>query len=202
MIEYTNIQRHDNMDFQEYLKLPGYSHSFLKREHNGITEELKITDNITTGKLVDNILTEPIKADMSSPLYPYAKAIAHAIKSDFGLFLNKFEKQISFTADATHKGFTMPTTGRLDYLLPGYAVIDLKVTKSKEKDINALIDFMGYKNQVWHYSKMAGVNKAYLLFYSIPAKKIILRYIDCSFGNNEFWADKIIKFGVVNSNNN
>lgn len=195
MITYSNIQRIDNLPFEEYLQLPGYSHSFLKREINGITEELRITDNIIIGKLVDNILTEPAKADMSSSLYPVAKLIAAEVTKHFGTMINSFQKQISYTAEVEFKGFTMPTTGRLDFLLPGHAVIDLKITKMK--DINALIDFMGYKNQLWHYCKMAGVSKGYLMFYSIPLKQTFVRYVDCSFGTNEFWAEKIIKFGKV-----
>jgi hypothetical protein len=92
MITYSNISRYDNMPFNEYLKLGGYSHSFLKREKNGICEDLTITDNIRTGSLVDAILTEPEKVDMTSALYPYARDIAAKIRASFGPSIQSFKK--------------------------------------------------------------------------------------------------------------
>ena len=80
MLTYTNIQRHDNIEFNDYLKLGGFSHSFLKHQKNGICSPMYITDNMKTGSLVDNILTEPAKADMTSPFYPACKDIAFNIK--------------------------------------------------------------------------------------------------------------------------
>lgn len=195
MITFTNIQRHDNLPFGDYLKLSGFSHSFLKRERMGITEELTITDNIRTGSLVDAILTEPAKANMSDPLYPAARDIAAKIKSNFGSFISFFQKQVSYTAEAEFQDFVMPVKGRLDFLLPGVAVIDLKVTKSK--DLKPLIDFMGYSNQMWNYCKFPGLKTAYLMIYSIPLKKTEIVKIDCSSATNPFWEEKIIKFGKV-----
>ncbi len=197
MITYSNIKRFDNLQFEEYLKLEGYSHSFLKRERNGITQELTMTDNIIMGKLVDGILTDPGAVDMSNVLYPSAKIIAFDIKQTFGDLIKFFVPQISFTADVEYKGFLMPTTGRLDWLLPGHAVIDLKCTKAKANQLPGLIDFMGYKNQVWHYCKMAKMDKAYLMFHSIPDKKTLIIFIDCSLGYNEFWAEKTMMFGKI-----
>ena len=46
MIEYKDIKRYDNLDFSDYLKLKGYSHSFLKSEINGVTPEFKMTDRL------------------------------------------------------------------------------------------------------------------------------------------------------------
>lgn len=168
----------------------------LKHEFNGVTPNLEMTDNIRLGSVVDNILTEPHKVNMGDQLYPIARDIASKLKSDFGELINQFKKQISYTADVSFNGFNLPVTGRLDFELPKNAVIDLKITK--EKNIAALIGFMGYENQLWHYSKMAQVKNAYLMFYSIPLKKTLLFAFDCSSNYNEFWADKIIKFGKIN----
>lgn len=195
MLTYSNIKRYDNLPFDDYLKLGGYSHSFLKRERGGVAEDLTITDNIRIGALVDAILTEPAKVDMASPLYPVARDIAHAIKSKFGSLINQFEKQVSYTAEVTYQGFTMPVTGRLDFLLPKFAVVDLKVTRSV--NLQDLIDYMGYKNQMWNYCKMAGVNTAYLMIYSMPGKKVEVIRLDCSSDENEFWQEKTLKFGSV-----
>jgi hypothetical protein len=195
MLTYKNIQRHDDIDFKDYLKIGGYSHSWLKHQKNGICPPMYVTDNMKVGSLVDNILTEPKKADMSSPFYPGCKDIAFRIKENFGDMIKAFQKQISYTADIQHKEWVMKTTGRLDFLLPKHCVVDLKCTQSK--DVKALIAFMGYENQVWHYCKMAGVEKAYLMVYSIPNKKTEIFYLDCSSNFNQFWANKVMDFGSV-----
>ena len=195
MITYSNITRYDNLPFEDYLKLSGFSHSFLKRERSGLTEELKMTDNIRVGSLVDAILTDPGKVDMYSPLYPYAREIAAIIKNRFGSLINQFQKQVSYTADVSFGDFIMPVTGRLDFLIPNMAVVDLKITMSR--DLRALIEFMGYKNQMFNYCKMAKVNTAYLMIYSVPLKKTEIIKVDCSSNTNAFWEEKIIKFGLV-----
>lgn len=195
MISYTNIQRHDNIHFQDYLKFEGYSHSFLKHEQNGEKAEIDVTKQMMLGSMVDAILTDsPDKVDMSSELYVPGRNIALEIKNQFGDMIKGFDKQVSYTADVEFKGFKMRTTGRLDFLLPKIAVIDLKVTGAK--DVQSLIRFMGYGNQVWHYCKYAGVKKAYIMIYSIPLKKTEIISIDCSQPVNEFWAGKILKLGV------
>jgi hypothetical protein len=195
MIIYSNIQRYDNLPFEDYLKLPGFSHSFLKRERSGVAEDLKMTDNIRVGSLVDSILTEPRKADMYSPLYPYAREIAAVIKNRFGSFIDKFQKQVSFTTDVSFGDFTMPVKGRLDFLVAAMAVVDLKVTMSR--DLRSLIEFMGYKNQMFNYCKMPKVDTAYLMIYSVPLKKTEIIKVDCQGNRNAFWEEKIIKFGKV-----
>lgn len=195
MISYTNVSISKGIYFNDYLQYTGYSHSFLKGEQFGISKEVPMTEKIRVGKLVDGILTEPETVDMLDSLYPMAKDIAFKIKSQFGELIKRFESQISFTADVEYNGFKMPTKGRMDYLLKDIAVIDLKVTFAK--DIKALIDFMRYDNQLWHYCKAMNVTQAYLLIYSVPLKKTQLIKIDVSQSVNEFWADKCLKFGVV-----
>lgn len=198
MITYSNISTSNGIDFNDYLKYTGYSHSFLKGESFGIAKEVPMTDKIKVGKLVDAILTEPEsidKYDMLDILYPIAKEIAFKIRDQFGDLIKRFESQISFTADVEYEGFTMPTKGRMDYLLKDVAVIDLKV--SFAKDVKALIEFMKYENQLWHYCKAMNVTQAYLLIYSVPLKKTQLIKIDVSQPVNEFWADKCLKFGLT-----
>lgn len=196
-ITHTNIQRFDNIPFEDYLKFGGFSHSFLKRERGGITEEFVMTDKVMIGKLVDGIITEPGEVDMSHKLYPIAKRIAFDINNTFGDLISSFVSQVSYKAEVNFNGFVMPTTGRLDFLLPGHAVIDLKVTFEKVGSLEGLIEFMGYKNQLWNYCKMAQVDKAYLMFHSVKSKKTIIKFIDCSNGYNDFWADKTMLFGKV-----
>jgi hypothetical protein len=199
MIEYSNITQYNNIDFADYLKLDGFSHSFLKHAKNGIASDIEVTEKMRIGSMVDAILTEPLKANMADPIYPYCKDIAFNIKEKFGSLITHFQKQISYTCtvsyDAGTAKFFIYSKGRLDFLLPGHAVIDLKITDSK--DVPALIEFMGYINQGWHYCKMAGVKKFYLMVYCIPKKKTFLYEYDCSSDENTFWGNKVLEYGSV-----
>lgn len=193
MINYTDIKRYDSLGWESYVAIPAYSHSFLKSEKNGLSPFLEPTDNMLLGSMVDAIITGG-KVDMSSDVYPMARNIASRINEDFGSIINRFEKQVSYSATVEYKGFRMSTRGRLDFLLPNLAVIDLKITKSKE--VNAIIDHFGYKNQVWHYGKLAQVPKGYLMIYSVPKDKTEIIPVDISHSVNEFWAEKTLKFGT------
>lgn len=193
MIHYTNIQRHDNIPFTDYLRFEGYSHSYLKYEQNGEKAEIEVTKQMRLGSMVDAILTDPENVDMSDEMYVPGRDIARKIKQQFGNMFQHFDKQVSYTACVEYRGCKMKTTGRLDFLLAGHAVVDLKVTKAK--DVIALIEFMGYKNQLWHYCKYAGVSKGYIMIYSTTTKQTMIVYVDCSQPVNEFWAGKILKLG-------
>lgn len=196
MVTYTNIQQHNGEDFGAYLLRPGYSHSFLKQQKGGETPYFNVTDNVTIGKIVDVILTGNVTSEIyEHRMYGYCQQIASAIKSTFGTVLDASLKQAAFTADMNFGEFTMPSKGILDLLIPNHCVIDLKVTKSK--DIRALIKFMGYENQVWHYSRLCNVKKAYLMIYSIPLKKCELIEVDVSEPVNNFWGEAILNFGRV-----
>src|SRR4051812_4975343 len=195
MITYNNIKKYERLDWIEYLRLAAFSHSFLKQERSGIVADLNITENIRIGKLVDAILTDPAHADITDPLYPVAREIAYYIEKQFGKLIKHFESQVSYSALMQYNGFTMITKGRLDWLLKDIAVIDLKITKSR--NIRSVIEYMGYKNQVYHYARLAEVPKGYLMVHSIPLRKTELIKIDCSGNENQFWAEKIIHFGTT-----
>lgn len=201
MITYTNIQSFDDIAFGEYLKLPGYSQSYLKAEKNGIAPGVNVTDNMRLGTMVDNILTNPKEVDYDSDLFDAGKSIALEIRKHWGAFIDRFSKQKNYVAEAEYQGFYMPVRGRLDFLLPKLAVIDLKCTNTKLKAIPGLVEFMGYENQLWHYASLSQVKRAYLLIYSRPDKETKLFTVDVSNPVNYFWADKITKFGSVKNEN-
>lgn len=194
MIAYRNIRRYDNLEFSKYTELRGYSHSFLKTEVFGNTPEFKETDKVIVGRLVDSILTDPGKADMLHLLYPIARSIAQKIKTAFGVFIKRFETQISYTAEMVFEAHVLHTTGRIDFLLPGHAVIDLKVTHAK--DVHGLIKFMGYENQLWNYANLAGVKKKYIMIHSVPLKETFMIDLGIVSPRSEFWEAKILKFGL------
>lgn len=195
MITYTNIKRYDNLSFEDYLNLDGYSHSFLRHETNGVAHQIEVTEKMKLGSLVDAILTEPHTVNMADPMYNSARNIAFAIKSNYAHILPQFQKQVSYTAEIEYKGFRMLVKGRLDYVIPKVALLDAKVTSAP--NFEALITYMGYDNQMWHYARLAEAKSAYLMPYSVPKKTTKIIKIDVSAPVNEFWAEKILKFGNV-----
>lgn len=198
MITFENVKEYKNIPFEQYTALKGFSHSFLKSEINGVQPEFIMNDKIRLGSMVDAFLTQPEAVDFKSPLFEQARAIASEIKKHFAFALPLLEPQLSYTADMIYQGLTMPVCGRLDWLLRGHADIDLKVTAAKtDEQFKALLHYMGYENQQWNYARMAKVSKAYILPYSVPLKRC-LKLVEVPVGNsNEFWIDKIKRFGSV-----
>lgn len=196
MISFTNIQRYDNLPFEDYLKLPGMSHSYLKSEYFGEVDTIAETAKIRIGKMVDAFLTEPASVDYADPNIEIAERIAAAIRVRFGHVLDRMQKQISYTADVSYMNHTAACKFRLDFLLPGILVLDLKVTHEPMRSVPALVDFMGYRNQLWGYAKASQVDKGYLLVYSVPSKRLEIFNVPI-LSTNDFWRDKILKFGNV-----
>jgi len=198
MIQYNNTKRYENLPFEQYLKLGGYSHSFLKSQKNGITPYFKVTDKVRLGSLVDALLTQDDRFDFSDPLAQDAIKIARNIKDMFGGMIQLFKPQISYTSTLELMGLSLNVTGRLDWELPKHAVIDLKVTGAKsDKEFASYIEHMGYKNQLWNYAKMAGLKKAYIIPYSVPNKKCLNIVTIPLNERNEFWENAVFNFGSV-----
>ncbi len=192
-ITYSNVTRYDRMPGEAYFKLPGYSHSWLKREKNGVVEPFNPTRKMLLGSLVDAFLTEPDRVKVTDPNYTKAKIIATCIKNNFGSLIERFIPQVSYTATMHYNGLRMDTQGRLDWLLPRHAVIDLKFTAAAS--IKPIIEYFGYKNQLWNYAKMAGVKKAYIISYSDETGECEVTQIDVTSEYNEFWASSTLKHG-------
>jgi hypothetical protein len=198
MITYKNIKRYDDIEFRDYLAMQGLSNSYLKSEVNGIIPGIQVTDNMKIGSMVDAILTDNKRIDFASPYYETGRNIAKKILKEFGDLIPKFDKQVNFTADIELElewyKYSMPTKGRLDWLIPKQAVIDLKVTKST--NLNELIKFMGYDSQVWHYSRIAQAKAAFLIVHCIKKNTTELIQVDVS-GPNKFWESKVEKHGTI-----
>lgn len=198
MLTYSNITRHLNVPFDKYLNFPGYSFSFLKREVNGVAPEFIGSDKVKLGSLVDAILTQDEKIDYEDPQFNRAMQIAIEIKDKFGTMIKSFVPQVSYTGTMEYKGFKIVSKGRLDWELLKLAVVDLKVTAAKDdKAFKAFIEHMGYGDQLFNYCGLSGTKRAYILPYSTTAKRC-LSIVNIPIGDrNEFWEEKVLKFGTV-----
>lgn len=195
MITCHTIQRICGLDFNSYLQLPQYSHSYLKNERGGFIVHKQATAKMQLGSLVDGILTCG-EVNMADALYPAAKDIAARLKAEFGWALGRLNKQVSYTSvmryDAGKAIFELPIKGRPDFEEPRQYIIDLKVTD--EVDVDSIIRHFGYKNQQFGYGKQSGASVAYLLMYRKKKKDTVIRKIEIG-ETNPWWEEKIIKFG-------
>jgi len=196
MIQYSNIKRIENLPFEEYKKLGGYSHSFVKYNESGVPRYIQPTDKMRLGSLVDALLTSSSEFDISDPLADHAMRIASKIKETYASMISNFKPQVSYTGTMEFAGLKMETTGRLDWELPRFNVTDLKVTGAKsDKEFRILIDYMGYENQLWNYAKLGNFSKAYILPFSVPLNKCLRIVSVPILERNKFWEDAILKFG-------
>lgn len=193
MINFSNRRQSKGIEFGEYLKLPGFSYSYLKSEVAGTTPEFISSEKVELGKLVDAILTQPDEIDIYSPLLKRAEKIAEALKDNFGEYIKQFESQVTLSCDMEFNGISMPFRGRLDWGLKNIAVIDLKVTASK--DLHGVIKHMGYDRQLQGYCGAYGVKLGYVLIFSSTTFKYDL--VRMPLQSDDFWAEKIMKFGSV-----
>jgi hypothetical protein len=194
MITFSNVQTYKDLPFDQYLQLPGYSHSWLKSERNGHAMPFTPSAKVYFGSLVDDLLTDPSSADVSHPDFNEALEAANNIRNFCGQhFFDAAEKQISFTATMHWGQFSMPVKGRIDFM--STYIFDVKVTNEPEEKLNDLIYFMGYPNQMFLYAKALGFNKAVLVFYIRRKKKVVLKPINL-LDSNKFFENKIIKFGI------
>lgn len=199
ILSYSDIQRYENMPWQDYVKLPGYSFSYLKREVQGVSPAFTPSNKVLRGSLVDAILMQQDDVDMRSALFPEAKIIASALIAEFGEIICCFTSQDSYTGTLSYAGLRMPVKGRLDWRLQvagkTKAVIDLKITEAT--NIKELIKFMKYDAQQNNYMGLSQGTRAYILPYNPKLKKVLsiepLEYDE----NNSFWIEKVLKFGKV-----
>jgi hypothetical protein len=189
MITVTNRQRYVGIPFEDYLRLPGYSFSFLNKEMYGVAPEVIETAAMRRGTLVDGILTQPDQVNIHDEQYNEARMIAYHITKTLPMNLYP---QISYTANFTFNGITLPVRGRLDFELPNEVVLDLKVTN--QKNLDNTIRYMNYESQLTGYALMNGAKSGYIAAYVVPLKVVSLRRMDLNAGM-DFWKRKIMKYG-------
>jgi len=199
MITCHSIKRITSLAFESYLLLPQYSHSYLKNEKHGFNQYKTTTLKMQLGSMVDALRTGG-QVDMRHSAYPIAKKISAHLKAELGSFLDKLEKQVSYTGimryDAGKAIFDLPVKGRPDFELPGELIVDLKVTGEPKEKIDGMIKFMGYPNQQFGYGKLGGVKTALLLIYTTKTNEIVLPLKHIPIGDTSvWWQEKILKFG-------
>lgn len=194
---YSNVTRHENMRWQDYVKLPGYSFSYLKRASSGGTASyFTPTDKMRLGTISDAILMQQDEVDMKDPLFPHARNIASALMSTWGAQIKSFQCQVSYSGTVTCGEFGMEVKGRTDWELKNHAIIDLKITEAT--NLPELVKFMGYDNQQNNYCGLAALPTAYILAYNHKLKRCLPLLRLPYDPHSQWWKDKIIReYGTI-----
>lgn len=193
----TNLKYYRDISFDDYLKLPGYSYSFLKSGGKAINE----TDKMRFGTEVHKYLLTPSEL---STITPKVKQAAMAIKEVVPptLFKNAIP-ELSITADFTHEGLTMPYKGRVDFPvfspfavvsssgIPGLCrmVIDFKVSDLKAQKA---IEFFRYDRQTSGYAIALSAPVAILISGNPKGGKPQVEKLPIS---SYWWEEQVIKYG-------
>lgn len=178
----TNVRFYEDLSFDEYLKLPGYSNSSLKGLN--ITE----TPAMRFGTNVHQILLEPAKVERHDQK---ERAAAKALKaSAVGPIIKYGKPELSVTADFEYEGFVFHWKGRIDLAFPDKMVIDFKVSKL---DIKKSIDFFRYDRAVAGYCLAIKAPHAFIL--SVHPEKHSTQ-IEMVQPDYDFWKIKCLEYGV------
>lgn len=182
-MEVSNVIYHPAQDFAQYLKIPGTSFSSLKAFKGGATLGMQL------GTRVHNYLNEPEQYDWidSDVVLP----IAGKIKEKLGAAYNHLQKELGVTCDLLHDGMMLNYKGRIDMVIPGRIVVDLKVLAGKLQDA---VKYFKYDRQISGYCLASGCSIGLIVAYNKKEKKVETMLIKpCSI----FWEQTIGERGEI-----
>lgn len=131
--------------FDDYLKLPGRSHSDIRSEGQPFTA----TPKMLLGTDVHNYLLEPEKYNHENRdiVRPLALELLKALGTD--KFFKMFEAELAVIANFIHEGFDMLYKGRGDLVIVKKIVIDFKVS---DVPLKVSVPRFGYDNSLSGYA--------------------------------------------------
>lgn len=185
MIAVKNRKIIENLSFEEYLSLGGYSYSGLKNEG----KEFVTTEKMKLGTQIHNFLLEPQKYQASSN-HNIVRAAGSTILSTFGALWYAMKFEVSVTADFVYSGeLSLPYRGRIDILVPNAMIIDLKVS---EVELSKSIPLFGYDNQLSGYGIATNIKDLFIVRINPKTLKTELKRIEIK---TEFWENTIVMNG-------
>lgn len=180
-MQVSNTVFYNDLDFEDYLRMPGTSFSSLKDKI--ITPTL----GMQLGTRCHNYILEPEKYDWQQ--VEIVKPMAAAIRQYLGTALPYMQKEIAFTADFTHNSMRLPYKGRVDLMYPKRIIIDLKILAGS---LDASIERFGYDRQVSGYCFGTGCPVGLIIAYNKAKKKIETKTIQ---PNADFWDYTVVSRG-------
>lgn len=184
----TDRQIHD-CSWDEYLQLPGISHSGLK-------EKQEWSDNVIAGMrigtLVHTYILKPSEYKYEEP--EIVRPIAGALIRFVGhALLQSMTCEKGVTAKFTVEGVTLLYKGMPDMFVVDNMVIDFKIIKSGT--IESYVERLGYKNQLRGYMLALRCRYGQIIAYNRAKKRIELFTV--TLDDIDFWKNVTISRGTV-----
>lgn len=176
------------MPFEDYLNLPGYSHSDIRNKGNKVFP----TPKMKLGTLVHNYLLTPgqYSGEQSELVIPLARKLKQEIEPLLGFL----RPEISGTANFVLQGWSMPARGRADLGIIGRFGVDIKVSEMPLfiKGGKGSVEYFGYNNQQNGYAAIFGFKAVVIISISPKTKAISWYNVPI---NTEWWEQQIPIYG-------
>lgn len=185
MIQVKNLRILENVPFEEYLALPGYSHSIIRANGKDIKPA---TPKMLLGSAVDAYLTD--SANYNYDNVSLIRPIALQVKKTVGGLYKYLKPQLAFTCNFIYGGFNLLYKGRADGAIIERIVLDYKVSKMP---LMKGVEFFGYDNQLSGYALALGCKVAIII--SQHPEKLQQTSIYNVPISSDWWEQQIIKFG-------
>jgi hypothetical protein len=174
----SNVRYYSDIDFDEYIKLPGVSYS-------GIKGVIPVSAGMSLGTKVHHYMLEPEKYVWED--VDKVRKIAAALRQYLGSAMDVLQKEVAITADFIHNGLVMPYKGKIDLLSNGRLVVDLKVLAGP---LAPSIHRFGYDKQVSGYCLAASAPMGLILSYNKQKNIVETAIIKPS---EEWWAYQVVQ---------
>ena len=184
-----NVRFYRDLEFSDYLKMPGYSFSWLKSGG----QKIEPTPKMQLGTKVHTYLLSA-REYLHEEGHELVRPLAVALKGILSPVLRYCSPELAVTADFVYQGMVLHYKGRIDLPVLHYksrlcVVIDIKVT---EMDLRKSIDFFGYHNQINGYALSIGAQRRVII--SVNPKSGVTQVIPIAY-TDEFWKRAVLKYG-------
>lgn len=183
-MQVVNTRYHYDLTFDEYEKLHGLSYSKLKSYDRPVLN----TPAMQFGTKVHQYLLEPKLFDHDGQLQ-LIKFCAAKVKDVIGDLWQHLSTEVSVQSDFVNEGFFLPYKGRIDMMVEGRIIVDLKVSRHQ---LSKTITHFGYDNQLNGYMLSTGIKRAVIIRVCPDGFVTEMKVIPF---NNAFWQTAVLKFG-------
>lgn len=189
MITITEQKIYENLPFEEYLKLPGYSHSDIRNKG----QKVFATSKMQLGTAVHNYLLTP--AEYSGENSALVVPLAAKLKAEIGPLLPFLKPELSITCKMnvvnpqTGKIWGMAARGRADLGIPGRFGIDIKVS---EMPLKKAVEYFEYDNQQNGYAIMFKFQQVIIIAIN-PKTRLVSMYVVPM--QKHWWAERVLEYG-------
>lgn len=195
-LQVVNVRFYRDLEFSDYLKMPGYSFSWLKSGGQKIepTPKMQLGTKVHAYLLSSHEYSHSEGHDLVRPLAVALKGILAPGGAGEGGILRYCTPELAVTADFVYQGMVLHYKGRIDLPVLHYksrlcVVIDIKVT---EMDLRKSIDFFKYDVQVSGYSLVIGASRAVIV--SVNPKSKLTQVVPIRL-TDDFWKWAVLKYG-------